>query len=237
MKQKKLCIVSWDLPDEMKKDLADTFCVYSLPRDSLLDSPVAFHPDMILSVIGNSIIIPRSYYTANRKLIDEIAHHSNHNIVTSDAPRTAVYPADVGMNVAIGNGFIICRPESTAPEILDAAKKAGLELIPVKQGYAGCSCIVTDKAVLTSDEGIHKELTAREIASFYVNKAGISLPGYDVGFIGGCGGFSDGVLYFFGSLDSVECGWDVRHFARTHGFEVRELTGEKLTDYGGMKIL
>ena len=76
--------------------------------------------------------------------------------------------------------------------------------------------------MLTSDAGIHKTLIERGIESFYVDKSGISLPGYDVGFIGGCGGYYDGTLYFFGRLDSVECGRDVRRFAKIHGYEVRE---------------
>ena len=42
---------------------------------------------------------------------------------------------------------------------------------------------------------------------------------------------------FFGRLDSVECGRDVRRFAKIHGYEVRELSGDRLTDYGGIKIL
>ncbi len=233
----KICLVSCEMPEEMHDSLSREYCVISLPADPLLDPPVASHPDMIVSVVGKSLILPRSYFDANRELINQISAESGYSVILSDAPRSKRYPADVGMNVAVGDKFIICRPESTAPEILQTAQKMELDLISVKQGYAGCSCIVTDAAVLTSDAGIHKTLIERGIESFYVDKGGISLPGYDVGFIGGCGGYHDGTLYFFGRLDSVECGRDVRRFAKMHGYEVRELSGDRLTDYGGMKIL
>ena len=233
----KICLVSCEMPKEMQDYLSREYCVISLPADPLLDSPVASHPDMILSVIGRNLILPRAYFDANRELIHQVSAESGYSVILSDAPRSKRYPADVGMNVAVGKDYIICRADSTATEVFEVAKAAGKDIISVKQGYAGCSCIVTDAAVLTSDTGIHKTLIERGIESFYVDKGGISLPGYDVGFIGGCGGYYDGTLYFFGRLDSVECGRDVRRFAKMHGYEVRELSGDRLTDYGGIKIL
>lgn len=232
-----ICIISSEMPREIRDSLSRDFDVFALPSDPLLDTPVRSHPDMILCVIGNKLILSRAYYEAHHQMIDCITETCGYDLTMSDMPRSSVYPHDVGMNVAVGNGFIICRTESTAPEIIEAAKKAGLEIIPVKQGYAGCSCIVTDKAVLTSDIGIHRALTERGIDSFYADKSGIALPGYDVGFIGGCGGYSDGVLYFCGSLDSVACGTDVHRFAKEYGYEVQELAIGRLTDYGGVKFL
>lgn len=233
----KICLVSCEMPKEMQDYLSREYCVISLPADPLLDSPVASHPDMILSVIGRNLILPRSYVDANRELINQILAESGYSVILSDAPRSKRYPADVGMNVAVGKDYIICRADSTATEVFEVAKAAGKDIISVKQGYAGCSCIVTDAAVLTSDAGIHKTLIERGLESFYVDKSGISLPGYDVGFIGGCGGYHDGTLYFFGSLNSIACGNSVKEFAKSHGYKIRELSGDKLTDYGGMKIL
>ncbi len=233
--KKNICFVSCLLPQSVQDELARDFHVIPLTSDPRLPSSVASHPDMILSVIGENLILPRSYYEENCDLFDSV-REIGYSIVLSDAPRSQVYPADVGLNVAVGKDFIICRTDSTATEVLDAAKESGMDIINVKQGYAGCSCIVTDSAVLTSDIGIHRALAEHGIDSTYVDKSGISLPGYDVGFIGGCGGFYDGVLYFFGSIDSVECGKVIREFAALHGYEIREPGREKLTDYGGMKI-
>jgi len=234
--KKNICFVSCLVPQGMQNELARDSFVVPLPPDPLLDAPVASHPDMIMSVVGEGIILPRSYYEANLNLFDGVTA-SGYQIILSDAPRCNAYPSDVGLNVAVGKNFVICKQESTAPEVINVAEADRLRIIPVKQGYAGCSCIVTDKAVLTSDIGIHRAVISRGIDSAYVEKDGISLPGYDVGFIGGCGGFYDDTLYLFGSLDSVKCGEDVRKFADTYGYRIRELSETKLTDYGGMKIL
>lgn len=234
--EKPICLVSENLWDDAKVALESGFCVFSLPSDREIAPPVSAHPDMLLCKIGDRLILPRSYYEANKALINQIAELADCRIVLSSAERGSIYPKDVGMNVAVGKNFIICRTESTAAEIIDAANELGIKIIPVKQGYAGCSCIVCENAVLTSDIGIHRTLTSEGIDSTYVDKSGISLPGYDVGFIGGCGGFYNGVLYFFGSLDSVRCGSKVREFAKSHGFKVRELADGKLTDYGGVKF-
>lgn len=234
--EKPICLVSENLWTEAKNVLSSEFNVFSLPADTTIAPPVSSHPDMLICKIGDRIILPQSYYEANKTFINQIAESADCKIVLSAAARGSIYPTDVGMNVAVGDEFIICRPKSTAPEILEIAKEIGLDIIPIKQGYAGCSCIVCKNVVLTSDIGIHSVLTERGIDSTYVDKSGISLPGYDVGFIGGCGGFYNGVLYFFGSPLSARCGSEVRKFAKTHGFEVRELTKEKMTDYGGMKF-
>jgi hypothetical protein len=191
---------------------------------------------MIMSVIGDNIILPRAYFEANREQFVP-AEEMGYRIVLYDAPRSPKYPSDVGLNVAVGEDYIICRAESTSPELVELAKRAGKKIIDVKQGYAGCSCIVTDRAVLTSDMGIHRALAEQDIDSTYIDKNGISLPGYDVGFIGGCGGYHDGTLYFFGSLNTIACGNSVKEFAQSHGYKIRELSETKLTDYGGIKIL
>ena len=234
--KKNICFISCAVPQAMQEELARDFFVVPLPHDPLLDAPVASHPDMLLSVIGDNIILPSAYFEANRELFVP-AEEMGYRIVLSDAPRSHKYPEDIGLNAAVGSDYIICRTESTSPELVGLAKRAGKKIIDVKQGYAGCSCIVTDRAVLTSDVGIHRALTEQGIESSYVDKAGIFLPGYDVGFIGGCGGYHDGTLYFFGSLNSVSCGADVIKFAKHHGYNVRELSETKLSDYGGMKIL
>lgn len=220
----------------MQNELARDFFVVPLPPDPLLDSPVASHPDMIMSVIGDNIILPRAYYEANRELFVP-AEEMGYRIVLSDAPRSKKYPSDVSLNATVGEDYIICRTASTSPELVELAKRAGKKIIDVKQGYAGCSCIVTDRAVLTSDTGIHRALTEQGIESSYVDKAGIFLPGYDVGFIGGSGGYHDGTIYYFGSLNSIACGNSVKEFAKSHEYKIRELSGDKLTDYGGIKIL
>ena len=65
------------------------------------------------------------------------------------------YPGDVALNAARIGSRLVCNEQAAAPELLEAARRMGLELIPVKQGYAKCSlCIVSENAVITADEGL-----------------------------------------------------------------------------------
>lgn len=46
------------------------------------------------------------------------------------------YPGDVALNAARIGSRLVCNEQAAAPELLEAARRMGLELIPVKQGYA-----------------------------------------------------------------------------------------------------
>lgn len=220
----------------MTRGLEHRFDVVKLPPDATLASPVSSHPDMILSHIGGRLIFPRSYYAAHPSVIEKIVSDCGLDPIPSDAPRSAEYPFDVSLNAAVGDNFIICRERSASHELLAAARELRYHIVNVRQGYAGCSCIVAGDAMITSDKGISTASDAFGIGSLYVSNKGILLPGYDIGFIGGCAGFFDGTLYFLGNIDSVECSGAIRIFAAENGYSIVCLADSPLTDYGGIKF-
>ncbi|MBE6541678.1 MAG: hypothetical protein E7672_04450 [Ruminococcaceae bacterium] len=232
-----ICVVSSDLPHPTLQKLSDSFKIVVLPRDNTIAAPVSSHPDMILSVVDHKLIFPRSYCGSYPAAIQLISSLSGYELVLSDAPRSAEYPLDTSLNAAVGDRYVICRKKSCAPELLSHAAKNGYDIIDVKQGYSGCSCIVTPRGVITSDIGIHTALNGQGIESILVSNHGISLPGYDVGFIGGCGGFCDGTLYFLGNISSLPCSDPISHFARERGYNIVCLSDDPLTDYGGIKFI
>ena len=218
-------------------DALGRFCdVFSLRPDDSLAHPVRSHPDMIISVIGRRAILPRGYAEANADLCAFIGS-AGYDLIPADGRRGPEYPDDVGLNCALGDRFIVCRSRSTDGAVLEAARSDGLDIIDVNQGYAGCSCIVCGDSVITSDKGIDDAVKSSGRESVLVPNDGIRLDGYDVGFIGGCGGFADGTLYFFGNIDTLPCGEPIRAFAERKGYSVVCLTDEKLTDYGGIKFI
>lgn len=234
-----LCLCSCALPEEMREKLSEEFRVIPLPPDESLAEPVRSHPDMICAVMDDKIFFPAGYAQKNRELIDEIADLSGYSVVLSDAPRGEKYPADTGLNAAIGRDFIVCREKSTAPELIEAARSSGRRIIDVNQGYAGCSCIVAGDAVLTSDRGIFSAIAklSEEADVQFMDNSGIILPGYDVGLIGGCGGYFGGKLYFFGNIMPLLESCAIYDFAARHSIEIRMLGTSTVTDYGGMKVL
>lgn len=229
-------LISSAAPLEAISALGKVCEVFPLPPDSALPPPVACHPDMLVSLVGKTAIISAAYADSCHALC-EVFDNSGYTVALSDAPRGSRYPCDAGLNCAVGERFIICRASSIDPAVLDTARKIGLEVIDVKQGYAGCSCIVCDDTVITSDEGIHRKVTASGGESLFVPNDGIALPGYDVGFIGGCGGFTRGSLYFIGEIDRHPCGEIIRDFAARRGYDIVTLSRGVLTDCGGIKFL
>lgn len=239
MDKKAICLCSSALPESMATKLAENFRVFPLPPDDVLAEPVRSHPDMICTVMDDTIFFPAAYARKNRALIDEIEKLSGYSVVLCDIERGAEYPADVGLNAAVGDSFLICRVDSTAPELIKAAKASGRRIVDVNQGYAGCSCIVLGDAVLTTDRGIYRaaaQLSDEPDVSFMGND-GILLPGYDAGLIGGCGGCFGGRLYLFGDIMPLVESCAIYDFALRHSLEIVMLGENRLTDYGGVKFL
>ncbi len=230
-------LVSNEISNDELDALSASFTVITLPSDDAVDAPVRAHPDMILCIIGSTLITDRAYYSAHRAVLDRVARLGGLSVITSDHPRGKVYPADVGFNATVTSAHIICNTKTVAPEVLTTAEKLGLTVVHVNQGYAACSCIVTDDVVITSDVGIHATLATRGIPVSLASNRGISLPGYDVGFIGGAGGFSDGTLYFYGSIGGIECERDIKRIAEKYGYRIRCLSNNPLTDRGGIKFI
>lgn len=232
-----VCLCSAEIPNEIHDKLSDRFHVITLPPDNMLAKPVRCHPDMICSIVDKNIIFPTNYAEKNLNVIDEIKLVSGYSVILTDSLRGENYPLDVGLNSAIGCDFIICRKKSTDSKLLEIANNSGKYVLNVSQGYAGCSCIVANNSVLTSDKGIFNILMRENIDVELCDNTGIVLPGYDVGFIGGCGGYFDGSIYFFGNFDLLECASAIREFAAKHSLDICKLSNAPLTDYGGLKFL
>ena len=232
----KFCVCSSLLSDEALHVLRESFPVILLPPDNDLPEPIRCHPDSIFTVIGRDLILSASYAAAHPETVHAIASCGQFRIVLSDARREPVYPHDAGLNAAVGRNFVICRPESAAPEILQSAGHCGYSLIPVRQGYAGCACLVTDDAVLTGDPGISRVLASHGIHGFLLSNEGIRLPGYRSGFIGGACGFSDGIIYVNGNPIQLPCYPTLRAFADSSGYSIRSLTSDCVTDVGGIRF-
>lgn len=229
-------IVSGNIPTEAKNKLAALTDVFFLSPDESIASPVSTHPDMIVSIIGKNAVLPLEYAEKNPALCDFLTQ-KGYAVILSEEKRAPIYPYDTALNCAVGNGFIVSRKKTTDKNVLALAEKNGYKIIDVNQGYAGCSTLICDNAVITSDSGIYNAAITNGLESVFVDKSGIALPGYDVGFIGGCGGYSDGTLYFFGKIDSVECGKKIRTFAEKREIAIVPLSDGRITDYGGIKFL
>ncbi|MBQ2726692.1 MAG: hypothetical protein IJF78_13385 [Clostridia bacterium] len=231
-----VCVCSSLLSEEAVHTLNQRFRVVLMPPDNDLPEPIRCHPDSIFAVVGEQLIFPRSYAESYPGIVEEISSLSGLRLILSDASRGSVYPLDASLNAACGRDFLLCRPDIAAPEILSAAEQQNLTVIPVRQGYAGCACLMTDRAVLTFDSGIARVLESRPPPCVLLDSGGISLHGYDCGFFGGACGFFDDTVFINGNPESLPCYPQLREFAKNCGYTLFPLCQSPVTDCGGIRI-
>lgn len=102
------------------------------------------------------------------------------------------YPDDIIYNAVCTGKFFIHNLKFTDIHLLNAVQERyGKDIcyVNVKQGYTRCSCLpVNETAFITSDQGISSALRNHGADVLLIESGHISLPGFDYGFIGGCGG-------------------------------------------------
>lgn len=223
--------------DEFGTSLTEHFgSLFVLPPDTSVAPEVADHPDMILSFVGDALVIPRGYYDANRELCREIADASCRRTVLSDAPRSKDYPHDIGMNALVTGRHLFGRLSYVSPEVLTLAGESGLSAIDVKQGYAACSALSCGDVIITGDASIKQAAEANGYGVIFTDTSGIKLDGYSHGFIGGSGGIFGNTAYFLGDPSSTPGTESLTAELSRHGISSVALSGSCLTDYGGIKI-
>ena len=187
--------------------------VCMLPRIPGPDPAIADHPDLVFCSLGPGRPV----------------FHGKISAVSRP------YPADVPYNACCTGKYFIHNLKYTAPELLHAAKSAGLTLIDVRQGYSRCSCLpVTEAAVITADWGIAAACGAAGLQVLLVCTGHVELPGYDYGFIGGCGGRVGDSIVFHGSLDRHPDGPRIRSFIEECGLTVVDFPEFPLRDIGSI---
>ncbi len=231
-----ICLCSSLLPREGLERLGKEFDLIPLPPDENLASPVRCHPDMLCAVMNGVFYFHESYIARYPSLATRLRKQMGLTVRTVDGPRSALYPGDIALNALVLPRALVCLRSHTATRLLADAESSGREILTVKQGYTACSSLTAPGGVLTSDPGISRALTAVGIRCTLMKSEGIRLPGYDVGFIGGCGGIWNGRLYLFGTPDSVAEGEKIHTFVKEQGLTLCPLWDGPLTDYGGLKF-
>jgi len=192
-------------------DCGHTVCM--LPPLPQLERAVADHPDLIFCSLGPERTVFRGKISAVR----------------------SPYPSDVPYNACCTGKYFIHHLKHTAPELLASAEAAGMTLIHVPQGYARCSCLPVDEtSVITADRGISSACRSAGLDVLEIRPGHIKLPGYEYGFIGGCGGRIGDTIVFHGSLDGHPDGAQIRRFIEERGLACADFPQFQLTDIGSV---
>lgn len=209
--------------------------ILSVPADDRLDPPVRCHADMLVHPLGGrEVVVPRTSGKPDgfiRRLEER-----GFEIVRADGCLSREYPADIRLDAARVGSFLFCVPRATDPVILRYCRSHGIEIVPVKQGYAKCSvCVVDETSIITSDPSIAQAGARIGLSVCSVRKGAVRLDGYEYGFIGGCSGkLGPDTLVFTGDLHTHPDGNAILEFLRMHGIQALSLCSGPLVDVGGI---
>ncbi|MCB2293789.1 hypothetical protein LGK95_09675 [Clostridium algoriphilum] len=224
-------IVDFRITSEEKENLISRgFDLLICPPSNLLYKAVEGHPDMLMHISGNNIVV-------HKNMDDEFIHKlglQSYKVYKSNLTLKTKYPHDICLNsLSIANLFVHSI-NFTDTKLLSLLKDK--KLINVNQGYTKCStCIVNDHAIITSDVTIAKALSLERIDVLLIPPGDILLPGLNYGFIGGATGLiEDNVLAFYGHLDYYLYGKEVLQFLKKHNVEPVFLRTGKLIDRGSI---
>jgi len=207
--------------------------VVRLPADSQLSAPIADHPDSLLCIFEKRLFVHDKYAVVAKDALSRIAKLSGLEIYPVECERGSNYPLDCGFNALTlpDRRMLIGRKKSLAEPL------KSLVSADTNQGYAGCTALYAAGTVISADPSIKKAVLTLGVPYYKISGKGISLPGYNEGFIGGAGGAFDNTVCLFGSPKYSESARETEEFCRAHDLTFICLEDAPLTDRGGVKFV
>ncbi len=194
---------------------------------------ISCHPDIcVVKLNDNNILVAPNVYDYYYENLTPLGF----NVIKGSLPIASKYPNNISYNLVILGNKVIHNFKYTDSVLLDYIKKNNMEKINVKQGYCKCStCIVDENSIITSDEGIYKEVIKHNIDCLLIDKGHIDLFELNYGFIGGCSGLiSNDTLAFFGNIENHPNFKEIENFVYRRNKKILSLKEEKLTDLGSL---
>lgn len=204
-----------------------------VPSCKFIAPPVSAHPDMLFHHLGGSNMV--CCYGTDKAVCKRLKD-LGFQLIMSDSKLNPNYPYDIALNSARIGNFLFCNKKYTDKVIIDYCIKNGIKIVPVKQGYAKCSVLVVDSnSAITYDKSIAEAAKKHGIDVLLIRPGFIKLPGYNTGFIGGCGGkLSKNELYFCGSITEHPDYNEIKLFLKARGIEIKILGKGPLLDIGSI---
>lgn len=215
--------------------LPDTeeFDVIYTPESRNILKGINTHPDMQVCHLGGAYIsvCAEFYEYYNEKLIPY-----GIEVIKGKSEISSQYPQDIAFNCLILGNTLYHKLSHTEKTILEFARKNDMNLVDVKQGYTKCSTLVVDEnSVITSDKGLYRIYEKNGVDVMYTDTVNIALPGFDCGFIGGCGGLiSEKEIYFSGNIEELPEYNNIADFLERKNIKSVYPKERKLTDCGSI---
>lgn len=201
------------------------------PRPALARA-VQCHADMLCHPLGGARIVVARGEKELRARLEAHGFTVTESVSEIESP----YPNDAALNAARIGNRMIANPQILDRTILEDCRENGIELLPVRQGYAKCSVAVVDEnSILTPDAGIAAAASSAGLDVLKVRPGFVELPGYPCGFLGGAYGMiGKKRLAFAGDLRTHPDCEKIEAFLRAKQIEIVCLCGGPLLDVGGI---
>lgn len=189
------------------------------------------HPDILVHPLPNGEIVVDSDNLEYYKKI-----FPDKNLIPSQSKLSKKYPGDIYLNAFAFKNFFIHNLKHTDEVLLDYYKNSAYELINIKQGYAKCSCLVTEDFIITSDAGIYESL--RDFIPIYkINHGEIRLQNFNYGFIGGASGALGKKIFFTGDFSHHSSYEEILKIINNYDYEIEILSKDPIEDYGSILFI
>lgn len=204
-----------------------------LPPFPALPPPVASHPDMLIFILGESLLTHRDYYAIAKEEINRICKAGGFRLILSDERVGRKYPSDILFNAAPVGRMIFARRDAVSHHISRIANDIGIGFIDIRQGYARCSILpVSESAMITADTGIARAALEHGFDTLAIRPGFVRLAGYNTGFIGGASGVCKDKVFFCGNIKSHPDADAIISFCAARGRGVLSLSDGDLFDAG-----
>lgn len=208
--------------------------ILKCPKSSEVYEAINGHPDIQMHVVDEkNIILQRN---ADNFFMESLAS-CGYNLIKSSHSLKDKYPRDIILNSYSTESFFIHNTLYTDQQLL--CRVQDKIIINVKQGYTKCSILPVDnKAVITNDPSIERSLKKYDFDVLLLPYGDISLPGFNYGFIGGCGGKTSlGEMCFFGHLKYYKYKNEIINFLNRYNIKPIYLYNGPLIDRGSLFVI
>ncbi len=227
-----LILCDGKMPETAKVKLVAYGEIVKFATEGITYEAISGHPDIFFCPSPAGLIvapnIPEKYF--------KILNEKGIRYTIGRLPVGIQYPDSARYNTLVTKKFIIQNPANSDVTIRNL--NPDHEIIRVRQGYICCNLVaLPNGSFLTSDRGIEKSLSTKNLEVLFIDPACIKLEGFDHGFFGGTCGLLDKMLFVCGSLTYYKESELILEFTEKAGVQIIELFDGPPMDVGTILFL
>ncbi len=196
---------------------------------------ISSHADIQVAILNDKLFIDQDSW-------DNLYKNNSNRLVLNGLKATIIttklgnrYPLSVPFNGKFLDDTWIHHLEYTDKTILEFIEKQNIQCIHTNQGYTGCSLVLLPKKKgITADVGLANSLKLKGYDILTIQEGHIQLEGMSHGFIGGCCGVWNNVVYINGDLLTHPDGQQMYDFITESKLKIEDVKNQPLTDIGSI---